>query len=384
MNWPLCSGNISGERMDERVYKIGVALTPGITAETAIRIEESGIELKDFFEIQSKELSQALGISGSKVFDKVKREEALFRARKEIDLIERHNISAHFITDDTYPFLLRETPDAPVILFQLGETDLNSDHFISVVGTRRPTSYADSFCKTFIKDLGEYFPDLVVVSGLAYGVDSMAHKAALENNLPTIAVLAHGLDTIYPAANRELAKHIIKHGGSLISEYSFGTTPFQKRFLERNRIVAGISEITVVVESPIKGGAMNTANSAFSYSREVGAVPGRVSDPMSEGCNTLIRKDKAHLISGAADVIELTGWRPAGITVTPKQRNLFPELSGAGRTIYDYLRQQTDSCSLDMLHLGTHIPVAELMSTLTELEFDGVIIRQPGNRYSLA
>lgn len=370
--------------MDERVYKIAVSLTPGMNSEIAGRIEECGIGFKEFFEIPSKELSHLLGLASNNILEKVKREEALFKAERELKTIDRHHIRVHFITDAAYPFLLREIADPPVVVYQLGDTDLNSDHFLSIVGTRRPTAYADSFCKNIIKDLAAYFPDLVIVSGLAYGVDSMAHRRALENNLPTIAVLAHGLDTIYPAANRDLAKQIVRNGGTLLSEYPFGTTPFQKRFLERNRIVAGLSEMTLVVESPIKGGAMNTANSAFSYSREVGAVPGRIGDAMSEGCNMLIRKEKAHLVGTAADVIELTGWRPAGISVSPKQRNLFPELSGTGREIYTFLRNEASPCSLDAIHSATRIPVAELMAMLTELEFDGVIIRHPGNRYTVS
>ncbi|MDE6254635.1 MAG: DNA-processing protein DprA, partial [Muribaculaceae bacterium] len=305
-------------------------------------------------------------------------------ARKEMEFVERHGIRVYYLGDDDYPMLLSETGDAPVVLYQLGETDLDAEHIMNIVGTRRNTAYAVSFCETFIKALAEYFPDIVIVSGLAYGIDSLAHKGALENGLPTVAVVAHGLDTIYPAAHRDLARRIVKSGGSIVTEYPSGTTPFQKRFLERNRIVAGLSELTLVVESPIKGGAMSTANMAFSYSREVGAVPGRISDPMSEGCNLLIRKQKGSLVSSVADVIELMGWRPAGVAVKPKQRNLFPELQGEAHEIYEILKFSSDPLSVDGLYQKTKIHIPVLNSTLTEMEFDGIVVRLPGNRYTLA
>ncbi|MDE6409556.1 MAG: DNA-processing protein DprA [Muribaculaceae bacterium] len=365
------------------ILRMGVALTPGVTAEMVRRIEETGIALNDFFACDTSELSATLGLQSLKL-DKLLREEALFKARKEIEFVERHGIRVYYLGDDDYPMLLRETEDAPVVLYQLGETDLDAEHIMNIVGTRRNTAYAVSFCETFIKSLAEYFPDMVIVSGLAYGIDSLAHKGALENGLPTVAVVAHGLDTIYPAANRDLARRILKNGGSIVTEYPSGTTPFQKRFLERNRIVAGLSELTLVVESPIKGGAMSTANMAFSYSREVGAVPGRVSDPMSEGCNLMIRKQKANLITSVADVIEIMGWRPAGVAVKPKQRNLFPELQGEAREIYEILKYSSDPISIDGLYQKTKIHIPKLTSTLTEMEFDGIIVRLPGNRYALA
>ncbi len=366
------------------IYKIGLSFTPGMTTAMARRIAECDLDLERFFTIDTVELRNLLGLSCNVRLDKVQREEALFRAQKEMDFIERHNIRVYYIGDDDYPMLLRETPDAPVVLYQLGDTALDAPHVMNIVGTRRNTANAVSFCDTFISDLAEYFPDTLLVSGLAFGIDTLAHKGALENNLKTVAVVAHGLDTIYPAANRDLARKIIKAGGSILSEYPSGTPAYRKHFLERNRIVAGLSELTLVVESPIKGGAMSTANTAFSYSREVGAVPGRVSDEMSRGCNHLIRTHKASLVSNMADVIELMGWRPAGVKVVAKQRNLFPELSGEPKEIYDVLKHSTDPLTVDQLFQQTHIHIPLLISTLTEMEFDGIVIRHPGNRYSIA
>ena len=362
---------------------MGVAFTPGMNSSIARRIEENDLPLSDFFEMPTSELLASLSLGEGIRLDKVRREEALFRARKEMEFVERHAIRPLYFSDERYPMLLREAPDAPVMLFQLGDTDLNSPHIMNIVGTRRASPYASTFCNGFIPDMAAYFPDLLIVSGLAFGVDSLAHKGAIENGLNTVAVVAHGLDTLYPAANRDLARRILKSGGSIVSEYPSGTTPFQKRFLERNRIVAGMSELTLVVESPIKGGAMSTANIAFSYSRDVAAVPGRVTDAMSEGCNFLIRKQKASLLTSAADVVELMGWRPAGIKVKPRQRNLFPELSGEGAEIYGQLKNHVSPLTLDEIHSATHISVPSLMALLTELEFDGVVVRLPGNRYSV-
>ncbi|MDE6717150.1 MAG: DNA-processing protein DprA [Muribaculaceae bacterium] len=369
---------------EDTLYRIAVSMTPGISAEVVRRMEEVGLSPYDFIESGMHELSSALNPGGIGVrFEKLAREEALSRARKELDFTERHGIRVYYLGDDDYPDRLGVIPDAPIVLYQLGATDMDAEHIMNIVGTRRNTAYAATFCEGFIKELSGYFPDAVIVSGLAYGVDSLAHIGALQNGLNTIAVVAHGLDTIYPAAHRDLARRILKTGGSIISEYPSGTTPFRRRFLERNRIVAALSDVTMIVESPIKGGAMSTANQAFSYSRDVIAVPGRVFDPMSEGCNHLIRTNKATLVMNVADLIEVSGWRPAGIAVKPRQRNLFPELEGEAKEIYELLRFSSDPVSVDHICQKTGIRIATLNPILTELEFDGIVTRYPGNRYSL-
>lgn len=286
--------------------------------------------------------------------------------------------------DDDYPTRLYAVEDAPIFIYVLGAADLVSRHIISVVGTRKPTAYGIGFSGSLVKDLATYFPDLIVVSGLAFGIDAAAHRGALEAGVTTIGVVAHGLNMIYPAAHRDLARSIIQQGGALISEYPFDSQPYRQRFLERNRIVAGISDVTVVVESDIKGGAMSTANTAFSYSRDVMALPGRISDKLSSGCNHLIRKQKAHIITSPADLIELTGWQPLDLKIDTSQRNLFPELDGDTKIIYEALRFSQEPLTTDRLHMLTLIPMPQLMSILGEMEFDGIIIRHPGNRYSIS
>ena len=347
-------------------------------------LEEKNISPEKFFTVPTKELISTLGIRQDHEFDKMAREEAMNLAQKEWDKIRNHKITPYFLLDDNYPVALGEIPDPPVILYKLGEADLDCEHMVSVVGTRKPTSYGLDFCNKIVEELGDYFPDCTIVSGLAYGIDAASHKKALEKGLPTVAVVAHGLNMIYPAANRNLAKEIIRSGGAIISEYPFDTKPFKPNFLARNRIVAGLTDVTIIVESNIKGGAMSTANYAFLYNRDLMALPGRSSDVLSSGCNLLIRKNKAHLIECAADLIETTGWKPLDISVTPAQRNLFPELEGDTKRVFECLQFKSEPLQLDQLIHLTGISVSKLMAILGELEFEGIIMRLPGNRYSVS
>ncbi len=368
----------------ETIYRIALGMMKGINSQMVRRMVDAGVSAEDFFTLDLLSVSDALGLNSKTGFGANDRENALKRAAEEYAFTSRHSVKVISLLDDNYPWLLAETPDAPVTLYMLGDADLNSQHTISVVGTRKPTQYGMNFCKQFCSDLGGYFPDLTIISGLALGIDSAAHTAALETNHSTIAVVAHGLDMVYPAVNRDLARRIIKSGGAIITEYPSGSTPYAARFLERNRIVAGLSQITAVIESPIKGGAMSTANFAFHYNREVVSLPGRVTDHVSAGCNLLIRKEKAHLLTAAADVIELMDWKPLGKHIEPRQRNLFPELEGISGRIYEILKFESEPVAIDTLHQRTGLTVPELMSALTDLEFDGIVTRQPGNRYSIS
>lgn len=346
--------------------------------------EDKGANAEQFFSLPTKELINKLGIQADHAFDKIAREEAVAMALQEYKRISQHNITPLYVLDEDYPQNLAEIDDPPVILYKLGEAPLDGDHFLSVVGTRKPTPYGLDFCNRIVTEVSEYFPDAVIVSGLAYGIDAAAHAKAIEKGLTTIAVVAHGLNMIYPAANRALAKEIIRKGGAILSEYPFGTKPFKPNFLARNRIVAGISQATLVVESNIKGGAMSTANYAFLYNREVMALPGRSSDDLSSGCNLLIRKNKAQLIECAADLIETTHWQPLNIKVDANQRNLFPELEGTAKFIYEILKYNPEPLQFDQLLQKTGLTAPTLMPIINELEFDGIIIRHPGNRFSLS
>lgn len=368
---------------DELTYKIALGMVPKVSATVVRRMEDAGVSLEDFFRMDILSLSDALGLNSKTGFSSADREQALQRAKGEAEFVMRHNVKVLSLLSDDYPWLLSETTDAPVTLYMLGDTNLNAKESISIVGTRRFTQYGLDFTRKLLQDLGAYFPELLVVSGLAFGVDAAAHNGALENRLPTVGVVAHGLATIYPSAHRDLARKMLNSGGALLSEYPSAETPFRARFLERNRIVAGLTQLTAVIESPVKGGAMSTANLAFNYNRDVMALPGRVTDEASAGCNHLIRKEKAHLLTAAADIIEQMGWEPMGVKVTPKQRNLFPEMSGLSKQIHELLKYEAAPLPLDVIHNRLNVKISELMSTLTELEFDGLITRHPGNRYSL-
>lgn len=368
----------------EIVYKIALSMTRGVNREMVMRMEESGVSPEEFFTLETPQLSDALRLGKGVRFEQMERDEALFNARKESELVERHNLTVHFLLDDSYPTRLFNIDSAPVVLYQLGTTDLDSPHIINVVGTRKPTAYGISFTEHLVEDLAGYFPDLVVVSGLAYGIDAAAHRAALNAKVKTVAVVAHGLNMIYPAAHRDMARAIIAAGGSIVSEYPFGSTPYRQRFLERNRIIAALSDLTVVAESDLRGGAMSTANSAFHFSRDVAALPGRISDQLSSGCNLLIRKQKASLVTCAADILEITGWQPLDMNLDTRQRNLFPELEGDMKKIYDAVRYSSEPVQVDVIRQQTMLPMSALISMLGEMEFDGIVIRHPGNRFSLA
>lgn len=375
---------MNSSKSSENIYKLATVFLEGLTSEMVVRFPELGIDAETFFTLPDSELAALLGKPKGVDFGMYRREEALARARKEQEFTERHGIRVLYIHDAGYPQRLLETALPPKVLFVLGNPNFTTEHIISVVGTRRCTQAGIAFCREFVCELAPMFPDLWVISGLAYGIDSVAHAASIESGRPTGAVLAHGLDTIYPAAHRNLAKDILAHGGALISEYPSGVTPYRSRFLERNRIVASLSDATLVIESEIKGGAMSTANTAFSYSREVFAVPGRPSDLMSSGCNHLIRKNKAHILTGVTDFIEDMDWRPAGLRIDPKQRCLFPELSGDTKIVYDCIRFRREALTPDAIHSATTLPVAKVMAALGEMEFDGIVTRIAGNRYELS
>lgn len=366
------------------VYKIALSMTPGITADAVRALEANGVSFSDFFTLNMPELESRLGVGEFGRFQNIRREEALFRAREEAKFTERHSIRVLFLLDGDYPPLLREIPDAPVVLYVLGRADLSAWPAFNVVGTRRCTAYGTAFCETLVSSMAAYYPGALVISGLAYGIDAAAHTAALRHGLATAAVMAHGLDMVYPAPHRDLARRIIEAGGAIVSEYPSGTRPFQKNFLQRNRIVAGLSELTFVVESEIKGGAMSTANQAFSYGREVVALPGRYTDATSSGCNHLIARSKAHIFTSVADLMNLMGWRiPIAeiSTIQPPQKVLFPELEGDLQTVYTVLRRAASPMSIDEIHMQTHMAMPSLMAALTDLEFEGIVVKLPGARY---
>lgn len=311
--------------------------------------------------------------------------EVLERAKIEMAYNEENGISALLPSHPDYPQRLNECDDAPLVLFCKGRLDLNCRRIVSIVGTRHATVYGQDLVQRFIADLHQYCPDLLIVSGLAYGIDIMAHRAALQNKVATAAVLAHGLDYLYPTRHRDTATKMCDNGG-LITEFLTNTNADKVNFVRRNRIVAGLSDAVVVVESAEKGGSLITADIAQSYNREVFAFPGNVGAQYSSGCNALIRDQKAQLITSAYDMIKALGWdEDLQRTQALKQgveRELFPELTTDEQLVVNCL-QRTNDQQINILAVNTNLPVNKLVSLLFSLEMKGLIRMLPGGVYHL-
>lgn len=363
---------------------IAFSMTKGTNAALAKAMEEKDVSVDDFFSFAESRLINILDLNSRCKIDFSGRDAAIERAREEVEFVERHSIKTLFINDSCYPYRLRQLEDAPTVLYAIGGTELNAKHIIAFVGTRNATPYGMNFCKKSVTEIQHLVEDTVVVSGLAYGIDSCAHSASVSAARPTVAVVAHGLDMIYPSANRGLAHDIIKNGGAIVSEYSHGEKPFKQRFLQRNRIIAGLCDGVVIVESGIKGGAMSTANIAFSESRDVMALPGRINDEKSEGCNYLIKKQKAQLVASPSDIIETMFWDDALRHIDAVQMSIFPELDQTQQLIFKSLKGKNNPVSVDNICVATNIPVGQLIAALSEMEFEGIIVKYPGNRYLLA
>ena len=307
-------------------------------------------------------------------------DDALKRAAAEMEFVNKHGIRALTLSDEDYPARLRECDDAPVIIYYKGNVDLNRQHIVGIVGTRRCTSYGQDLTRRFVSRIREICPDVLIVSGLAYGIDICAHRESLTCGLDTVGVLAHGLDTIYPNHHRETAAEMVSHGG-LLTEYMSQTEPFANNFRQRNRIVAGMSDAIVVAESAYKGGALITARVAQDYGRDVFAFPGAVGATYSEGCNQLIRDNKAGLITSADDFAESMGWQTVAQQETV-ERQLFPDLTPEEQIVITQLKQ-TNDLQLNILSVKTNIPIGQLTALLFSLEMKGVVRPMAGATYHL-
>lgn len=325
----------------------------------------------------------ALELWGRLLSDRTAVQEARDRARRECDFCREHHIRIFPYTSGQYPRLLQaeDVPDAPLALFYCGTGDIDRRYTLSVVGTRHITEYGKQMCRDILTELARLKPEVFVVSGLAYGVDIHTHREALANGLDTVAVLAHGLDRIYPSLHRKTARDMVQHGG-LLTEYFTGTVPDKGNFVRRNRIVAGLSTATLVIESADKGGALITASLANSYNREVLAVPGRVTDTYSAGCNRLIHENKAVLVTSAEQLLQQLNWMPEQKEKKPDPQ-LFPVYTPEQDKVLEALRG-TDGLTIDRLALLTQIPVSALSDLLFDLEDLKAVRRMPGNRYRLS
>lgn len=303
-------------------------------------------------------------------------------ALREIEFIEKNDIKLICFGDREYPCRLAECADAPLVLHSLGNADLNARHIVSIVGTRHASEYGKALCENFVADLARFAPGTLIVSGLAYGIDVCAHRAALKAGLPTIGVLAHGLDRVYPGAHRTTAKQMLENGG-LLTEFMSGTEPFPSNFLQRNRIVAGISDATIVVESASKGGSLITASLAQGYSRDCFAFPGRVNDQYSCGCNELVSRNRAALITSAYDFVEAMNWETATKKKSAEelQTELFPELTADETAVITALRSNSDGLQVNQMVVQLNIPISKLLPLLFEMEMKGYVKAVAGGCY---
>ena len=301
-------------------------------------------------------------------------------AEAEIKYMELHEIQAITFTDERYPMRLKECPDAPLVLYVKGDIDFNSPHWLSVVGTRKVTSYGRKMTEKLIDGLAGLAPQAVVVSGLAYGTDIEAHKGALKNGMKTVAVLGNPLGYIYPEAHAAYAQEIVDKGGAVVSEFHSLCEMQGNNFLRRNRIIAGLSNGTLVVESAYKGGSLSTAAYALGYYRDVMALPGRVGDPMSEGTNQLIRDNRAAVVTNAQDILNHLNWDAVSGTVGSEtaQPELFVALNAEEQRIYDLLKEH-GTLSVDDLAVRTGMPPFRISALSLAMEMNGILRRTPGN-----
>lgn len=335
-------------------------------------------DVEQVFKEKASILEKINGI-GSHVLKHLFDKENLKHAEKELDYITKNNIEYSYFLESDYPINLQNCIDSPILIFKDGNINLNNDKIISIVGTRNMSSYGRDFTNKLIEELAEHNP--IIVSGFAYGVDICAHKAAVKNNLQTIAVLAHGFEQIYPKVHKKYINQLNENGGFL-TEFWSEEQPLRENFLKRNRIVAGISKATIIIESAEKGGSLVTADIANSYDRDVFAVPGRTSDIYSKGCNNLIKNNRATLLTRSEDIIKMLNW---DIDKKPKksiQKQLFIELNENEQKIYDLLHLKGQQL-LDVISLECSIPIFQLSSILLQMELKGITKPLPGKMFEI-
>lgn len=365
---------------EELRYNIGITLIKGIGNSLAKNLIAYLGSASAVFREKQQHLAKIPGI-GEVLSREIAAADVLKRADEEIEFLIRNKIQYSFYTDRDYPYRLKECEDAPVMLYSRGSSNLNDGKMIAVVGTRNATDNGREYCRKFIEDISITMPNAIIISGLAYGIDICAHKAALEFGLNTFAVLGHGLDRIYPSIHRSTAIKILD-SGALITEYLSKTNPDRQNFVGRNRIIAGMSDVVVVIESALSGGALITAELACDYNRDVFAFPGRITDEWSAGCNALIKSNKAALIENASDLLKAMNWEPAdGKAATNIQTSLFLDLDDNEQHIITFLRQTNEGIQLNELSLKLEMPVSKTSAMLLQLEFKGLVKCLPGNVY---
>ncbi len=366
--------------IDTLVDRIAFASLKGLSLSDAQQLLQLFGSERQVLTMSQSALYAALGRNVKTLSDEA-RAQALCEARREAQFVDSHHCRSLYFTDAQYPQRLLECPDAPLMLYTVGNCNLNCGKVISIVGTRRATATGVHWIESLVKRLAADIDDCIIVSGLAYGIDVAAHKASLTYGIPTVGVLAHGLTTIYPAQHCDIAAHMVRDGGMLITDYRSDARIHRGNFLARNRIVAGLCDVLIVVESAAKGGALVTARFANDYNREVMAVPGRPGDIYSAGCNRLIANNMAQLVTSADDLIDLMGWskRPAD-----GEQQALPLVVDAGQQrLVDYVANHPDATA-NRIASDLELPIGDVLSQMVELEFNGVLFALPGGRYRLS
>ena len=366
---------------DEILYTMALTRMTGFNAAMALQLYQTLGGGKEVYE-HRQDIGEVVPESTPQLREAMKYwDDALKRAEAEIAFMQAKGIRALTLHDADYPQRLCECPDAPVVLYYKGTANLNQQYVIDIVGTRHCTTYGQDLIRCFISDLHQLLPQVLIVSGLAYGIDICAHRNAMDNGYETVGVLAHGLDQIYPYAHRDYAAKMLSQGG-LLTEYMTQTEALPNNFRQRNRIVAGISDATILVESAIKGGGLITCRIAQEYGRDVFAFPGVVGAKASEGCNHLIRNNTAALITSAQDFLESMGWLSIAKRPQSVERQLFPNLTPEEQQIVALLQQSND-LQLNIISVKTNIPIGQLTALLFSLEMKGVVRPLAGGTYHL-
>jgi DNA processing protein len=359
------------------IYQIALTLIPGTGDVQGKKLVAYCGGAEAVFREKKKNLLKIPGV-GQYIANAVHKRDIFSRAEKEALFVRQYQITPLFYLDPAYPDRLKHCEDGPMMLYFKGKANLCQKRILSVVGTRLPTDYGKAMCEQIIQALSEQ--GVLILSGLAYGVDTAAHRTALAAGLPTVGVLAHGLDQIYPYANRTLAEKMIEKGG-LLTEFQSFTKLNRDYFPRRNRIIAGMADATLVIESAQKGGALITADIANSYSRDVFALPGRATDPKSSGCNQLIKSNKAALIHSAADICFMMSWDQSPQLVNIQQK-MFTELNDQEKKIFEIL-EAANEAGIDEIYLNSGMTTSKVAAILLKLEFDGLIRVLPGKRYKI-
>jgi len=367
------------DNQNDLKYKIGIGLIPGIGDILSKKLISYCGGVEAVFSEKKTALMKIPNV-GETLASAIVNHQVLAKAEKEVDFILKHRIGYSFYLDDSYPARLKNCSDSPVIFFYKGDVDFEHTKIVSIVGTRQATTDGKALCNRIVDELYQRNHHPIIVSGLAYGIDICAHRAALRTGLPTVAVLGHGLAQIYPAAHAAAAREIIVKG-ALLTEFLSDSPIDRNNFVRRNRLIAGLSDLTIVVESNIRGGALITADIANSYNRDVFACPGRLTDTYSTGCNWLIKTNKANLFQSVTDIEYIMGWDNQ-----PKakiQRELFPDVSPEEENIIQLLKEK-GTCAIDNLCVDLQMTVSKLSSLLLNLELNGLVHSLPGKVYKLA